>query len=482
MASSDLTKNISAKSESSFVGPTVISTDFYASTEPAPQRPFQYQPISKADGLKWSKFVPQTADLLRRWNFDFQSVDILNVKHTNGTSLQPRLKIGVSSTKDRSRWKEIIILSYRSLSRDTGFSHFGLDVESPNPNSIFAVEPNHPFVTTWSGLRDKVVQLLQSYEWRALDVFLYGETIQKAEPAIFITMKERSDDAWPELQRKIRGVVGEYAEVEKRGGKVQEITTRINDTNHTGSRPHQAYASQIHGGWGIGVDDTSTGTLGGFVKLRDSHGGTTVYGLTNYHVVRPEMPDFPAGIDRGVKGVRWPQNYSYAYSPSEQDFVEEKRFVKRELESDKTTARLYPRSVWRSFEIGETLTDEERQRLEYLNSRIDLFGSRDALLKGITDDDRRLGKVAYYAGFRVEDGFRLDWALVEVEQGRIGLNRVSYEVLYCSLLELKNNSFQYQRRFPPASTYRETESAKSTRPWRWMQVLGYTSKSGEQPV
>ena len=147
-------------------------------------------------------------------------MDILNVKHTNGTSLQPRLKIGVLSTKDRSRWKEIIIELYRSLFQDAGFSHFGLDVESPNPNSIFVVEPGHPFIATWSGLRDKVVQLLQSYEWRALDVLLYGETVQKAKPTVFITMEERADDGWLELQRKIRGVVGDYAEVEKRGGIV----------------------------------------------------------------------------------------------------------------------------------------------------------------------------------------------------------------------------------------------------------------------
>ena len=132
--------------------------------------------------------------------------------------------------------------------------------------------------------------------------------------------------------------------------------------------------------------------------------------------------------------------------------------------------------------MGETMTDDERQPLEYLRNRIDLLESRYALLNGLTGDDRRLGKVTYFAGFRVEDDFRLDWALVEVDQGRIGLNRVSHEVLYCSLLELRNNSSQYQRRSPAASTYRETESAKSTRPWRLVQVQGYTSKSGGQPV
>ena len=59
----------SARSESPLVGPKVISTEFYASTEPVPQRPFHYLPISKADATQWPNICIQTADLLKKWDF-----------------------------------------------------------------------------------------------------------------------------------------------------------------------------------------------------------------------------------------------------------------------------------------------------------------------------------------------------------------------------------------------------------------------------
>jgi hypothetical protein len=48
-------------------------------------------------------------------------------------------------------------------------------------------------------------------------------------------------------------------------------------------------------GTSIGVEPKGAGTMGGYVKLRDSGTGATfVYGLTTYHVVRGSNDKWPA--------------------------------------------------------------------------------------------------------------------------------------------------------------------------------------------
>ena len=139
----------------------------------------------------------------------------------DGTSLQPRLKIGVSSTKNHSRWKEIIVLLSGAISKADEFLHLGLDIESPNPNKVFPVESGHHFVATWSNIRAKVLSSLQGYKWSSIDVLLYGETAETAEPAIFVTIDEQQNDGWSELRRSIHGVVGDQIKVEIREGKAK---------------------------------------------------------------------------------------------------------------------------------------------------------------------------------------------------------------------------------------------------------------------
>ena len=407
------------RSESS---PTVMCTDFYASTKPGPQRPYCYRPIAKAEAAEWSGLCSRIADLLTKWDFDFQSVDILKVQLTDG-SFQPRLGVGVSSTKDRDRWIEII----RSLSKEIS-PHLGLDIESPNPNSIFAIKSGHPFIKTWSGLRDKVLQSLQGYEWEAIDVFLYGATSQISEPTIFVTIDGQQSYRSSELRRRVYKVVGSQCKVEIREGNVL-CATRINDTNPTGSEPHQAYSRRVHGGWGIGVDNSSTGTLGGFVTLCDEHGDKKVYGLTNYHVIRPKMPNFPAGIDRGFKKDLGPLEFINVYSSSEEDFEEEKRFLKVELDGNTIDWKFISPSTLREAEMGQSIPDTDRRQIDYLRKRKHLLETRLHLLKNLKDTERRLGRVVYYGGFRVDKDSRMDWALIEVAQERVGVNRVSPTVL-----------------------------------------------------
>ncbi|KAM0800614.1 hypothetical protein BDR22DRAFT_963013 [Usnea florida] len=413
----------SESSKSLPVSPTITCTDFYASTTPEPQRPYCYRPIAKAEATEWSGVCSQAADLLIEWHFDFQSVDILNVQLKDG-SFQPRLGVGVSSTKDHDRWTEIIVSLSKKIPR------LGFDIESPNQNpdsnsnSIFAIKSGHPFIKTWSGLRDKVLQSLQGYEWEAIDVFLYGETFQISQPTIFVTIDRQQSYKSSELRRRVYKVVSSQCKVEIREGNLQACATRINDTNPTGSVPHQAYARQVHGGWGIGVDNNSTGTLGGFVTLCDDHGNKKVYGLTNYHVIRPETRNFPAGIDRGSTEDAWPPEFINIYSSSEQDFEEEKRVVELELAGNKTEWQLFHPSTLRNAQMGQTIPETDRRQLEYLQKRKSLLETRLGLLNSLQDTERRLGRVAYYGGFRVDKNSRMDWALIEVAQERVGVNRL----------------------------------------------------------
>ena len=134
--------------------------------------------------------------------------------------------------------------------------------------------------------------------------------------------------------------------VEVREGKL--LTAR---SNATGSRQNQTSAQKIHSGWSIGVDKRSSGTLGGLVKLCGSTGPSKIYSLTNNHVVRPQVSDFPADCNKGERQSKWPLEYRNIRSPSLEKEVE---YLDRKALAADTAYRLYIYLVAKAQANGAT--------------------------------------------------------------------------------------------------------------------------------
>ena len=426
-------KSFSSGSESSFDGPVVNTAKFYASTEPLLRRPIQSLPVLPGPKLQeWAKCRDAIFRLLQSERFDIRSVTILNRRGFNSTETYPRVIIEAASIQERTRWTEIIISSWHVLHVQECLE-LGVEIVTQDPDwdmRVFAVGADHAVVDIWPNIRDKVVAFLRPYEWRALDMLLYGRTESKARPTIFITMEANSDDFWLGLQAQIKDLVDDI-QVEIREGEIQQVTSKLNDETPTRSSPHRTYVQKIHGGWSIGVDARGSGTLGGFIKLCDPRRGTEeVYGMTNYHVVRPMVSTFPAGIDNGANASTWPSDYRKVQSPSRQDHDAE-MFHLNDMTRETNSRWELSLKLRLKVEMQEA-TPLEIRRYNVLANEKDLFAARLQEVQGINDSDLDLGNVAFYSGFRTtKEKFALDWALIEARTSRIGQNRVSPELLSC---------------------------------------------------
>ena len=81
--------------------------------------------------------------------------------------------------------------------------------------------------------------------------------------------------------------------VEVREGRLLTATSN--------SRQNQIYVQTIDPGWNIGVDKLGSRPLSDLVNLHGSTGTSKIPGLTDYHVVRPQVSEFPADCDKGEK-------------------------------------------------------------------------------------------------------------------------------------------------------------------------------------
>ena len=172
---------------------------------------------------------------------------------------------------------------------------------------VFAIPSYHPLVASWPHIRSAILNVLENYEWTAINVLLYGENQRKARPTVFITLKQIPEISKGVLQQQVEtACAAAQVDVVVREGKIEQTWQDINEDTPTGSLPHQTYQRSVDGGWSIGVDESSSETMGGYIRLRNRiTDETEVYALTNYHVIRPSADAafgaaFSAAFDGGT--------------------------------------------------------------------------------------------------------------------------------------------------------------------------------------
>lgn len=162
---------------------------------------------------------------------------------------------------------------------------------------LFAVESTHQLVEMWPrSLLQSVLWLLRFHEFRftAVEVFHRGPSYAKSRPTIVVTTHNVDQKSNEKVKRSIKSYClakGASLEVVLEQGKIFGAKTEI---TRTGGIVGRVFTKAVNLGQSIGVEAKGEGTFGGYVKLRDpTTAKATVYGMTNYHVVRGSDPHWP---------------------------------------------------------------------------------------------------------------------------------------------------------------------------------------------
>ncbi|KAK3187338.1 hypothetical protein K4F52_003970 [Lecanicillium sp. MT-2017a] len=301
--------------------------------------------------------------------------------------------------------------------------------------------------TNWETIRDSISRLLDSDQvakdtWTSISLFNYGRSDCLDEsgmvtfpslPTVFITFSyECPDIAWPGIHSRITAYLDstdyqlqlhlehDYSQLE--AFQLLPHAT-VGQPSYANLRFHKPYPDKI----GLGADicasqhlvaeedgsqvSPSIGTLGCLVevKMMDTAQWQT-FGLTNYHVIRPAI----TGFRRTKNGVGRPRESSPLYRADHQGF----------LPTDAPSVLVEsPSRPKHSFTIS-SLEAERLHVIENGDSASEIDDEKAARVSFFDQYRHIIGPAWAGSGFafRTKDGALLDWALVQVDEQRIGTN------------------------------------------------------------
>jgi hypothetical protein len=186
------------------------------------------------------------------------------------------------------------------IQRDVG----DLNIEITDPKGmklppIYPVGPSDVIVQRWPRLKHQILSILQDHKWQSVDVVKTGwHDIPDMNPTtIMITVAAASPKDWDVISKHIIDLVDRSGPEPLHNVAVQISRDEPEASNglQVAYSRDQAIRLALRTEATLGAsmyrddDNSSAGTLGGFVELKDpSSGKWTMYGLTCYHCVAPE--------------------------------------------------------------------------------------------------------------------------------------------------------------------------------------------------
>ncbi|KAL8655029.1 MAG: hypothetical protein Q9210_001152 [Variospora velana] len=388
------------------VDTTGSSTDYLA-TEPVRLGSVAGHP--KVD--QWSSCRVEARSILDEAGLEWQSLGVFIETDAAGRS-RPVMWIEVEDTRLAELWRPTTISICQML-----FVNDCLDLAvvisapRPAPCYCFAISSAHHLVHTWP-LRFRVPfleSLDSSTDWETVGVFEYGPSSTETTPTVVVTVPSIHEQDYVSLERRLKSRLNQlsapFLDVKILQGQMS--ASNVNDLSPTDGSPRQTYTPQVPMGYSIGVEPKGSGTMGGYVRVTQPSGTTRICALTNYHVVRTCVPEWREEWDtQGIQLGQYPSNYSSVYSPSAQDHA-------KETEELVTSTQGVKDGINKTslYFAGED------------SSRCQLHDDRLALCRSITQTQTHFGKVIAASGYRKSGKQRLDWALILVNNDRIGENK-----------------------------------------------------------
>jgi hypothetical protein len=283
--------------------------------------------------------------------------------------------------------------------------------------SLFSIQPDDPAVGIFKAAAESILRLLHNSPvgsaWKLLSLFKIGQTETEATPAILVTVTPGVSLDWVTLECSIKGYLHDDLNVEFLPGSLSPLAgpsakgvsqlLRMADDGH----PEMGCSIVIRG-------EQGGGTMGGFVTLTKDDETRKGF-LTNYHVVRPSVPDHIR-----LKADRHGSSFE---TPNEAD-VEVVCFSGHDIAA----------TLDHSNDLIQTLKAEMEKLRERQNQRELIGAGRLPLLDqriehyeaAISDSEKKrdfvptmpllLGKVGLSSGKALIRNWLHDWAFVELAE------------------------------------------------------------------
>ncbi|KAI4133871.1 MAG: hypothetical protein LQ341_006115, partial [Variospora aurantia] len=415
-------------STESYDGPVIKVDNFGSSTDYLATEPVRLGAVADHPKVEqWTSCRVEARSILDEAGLEWQSLGVFMETDAAGRS-RPMILIEVEDNRHAEIWRPTTI-SICQILFVNGCLDLAVVISAPRPPPCFcfAISSAHHLVQTWP-LRFRVPfleSLESSTDWETVGVFEYGPSFKETAPTVVVTVPSIHEQDYVSLERRLKSRLNQLnaplLDVKILQGEMG--ASNVNDFSPTKGSPRQTFTPKVPMGYSIGVEPKGSGTMGGYVRVTRPDGTTRICALTNYHVVRTLVPEWKEEWDiQGIKLGQYPPDYSSVYSPSAQDHakeIEELVTSTQEIRGkiDRTSSYLQAK---RSIGAASSYVEES---YNHLLARKELHDDRLALCRSITQTQTRFGKVIAASGYRKSGKQRLDWALILVNDDRIGENK-----------------------------------------------------------
>lgn len=298
-----------------------------------------------------------------------------------------------------------------------------IDERCASTRLTFSIASNEEFVVeVWPTLRPQILEKLGENDWTLLCVVRRGESFDKSEITIAITVREESTSDWKGVTDAIVALLDAQ--------KLDNVALEIYRGELASATPREEVLLdrrdwELEARFGGSLSpcgfDKYSSSLGGMIDLEMANGTRKTLGLTNFHCVTDK--NHSEAWDKNGILPNDPSNKLRVDHPSLADHnasLKNYRDVIEEIRNDIPLDR--------AAEIEQnypSLTGDQNiryyQRLStQLSQTQELVEHAERFFE---DGNLYLGNVYASSGFRVNNKrFMLDWALIEMRQDRIGKN------------------------------------------------------------
>ncbi|MCJ1431138.1 hypothetical protein MMC27_000489 [Xylographa pallens] len=260
----------------------------------------------------WPELESVVESLLQKRQVDYDMIVLRHRfwRYDTDNSRADTATVLVSATKHgkNDRWLEAC-QDLRRLFISRGLS--SLNIEITDQQGLLEtisglMEPGQPIVKLWPELETDVEKILGEHDWVVLALLRRGTDLDsKKNPiTISITISEDSTLDWVIVREQI---VQQLDHKKLHYLAVEIIRGRI---VYNGSNREvlfeQSYETPAKMGRSIGPHGSwkSSGTLGGFIRLKNAAGQWRTFGLTTYYCVAPESMPISKRMLWDQKGIR----------------------------------------------------------------------------------------------------------------------------------------------------------------------------------
>lgn len=157
--------------------------------------------------------MTEAKKVLDEVEIDYSSINMSLRQGFASRQAKPTVVIIARTIGTRHRWRSTLI-TLSQLFHTLHCRDLCAEIAEPKAYEVkrtFAIPANHPLIPLWN---DEIVEYVQAalhnVDWKALEVFNYGPTIEDAEPSILITTPDLSRGDWDSARRKVVEICARY--------------------------------------------------------------------------------------------------------------------------------------------------------------------------------------------------------------------------------------------------------------------------------